>query len=80
MADAGSEATRAPNGRAAPSAVMEVSLEIGDVVVHDRYGRGTVLEVTGEGERAEARVRFDGDRRDRRFVLSWTPLRLDADD
>lgn len=46
---------------------------VGDVVVHDRYGEGVVLEVRGTGEKAEAQVRFS-DASERWFLLSWAPL------
>jgi DNA helicase-2/ATP-dependent DNA helicase PcrA len=51
-----------------------LGLNVGDRVVHDRYGPGVVLEVSGEGTRARATVAFDG-HGDKQLVLSLTPLR-----
>jgi DNA helicase II / ATP-dependent DNA helicase PcrA len=44
-----------------------------DRVVHERFGPGVVLEVSGEGFNARARVRF-GDDVIRQLVLAVTPL------
>jgi len=43
-------------------------------VVHDRWGSGVVLAVKGEGDRVEARVRFESVG-DKNLLLSATPLR-----
>jgi len=45
----------------------------GDRVRHAHWGIGTVREVFGSGERAEALVRFDG-LGDKRLLLAWAPL------
>jgi DNA helicase-2/ATP-dependent DNA helicase PcrA len=45
----------------------------GDRVRHSHWGMGTVREVVGAGERAEALVRFDG-QGDKRLLLAWAPL------
>jgi DNA helicase-2/ATP-dependent DNA helicase PcrA len=52
------------------------ALEIapGDRVRHDKWGEGTVREVIGLGERAEAEVVFDGEGK-KRLLLAWAPLR-----
>ena len=48
-------------------------LEAGDRVRHDKWGLGTVREVVGGGERAEAEVVFDGVGK-KRLLLAWAPL------
>jgi DNA helicase-2/ATP-dependent DNA helicase PcrA len=45
----------------------------GDRVRHDKWGMGTVREVIGSGDRAEAEVVFDGEGK-KRLLLSWAPL------
>jgi ATP-dependent DNA helicase UvrD/PcrA len=52
----------------------KLGLRPGDVVIHDRYGRGVVRSVEGEGARARAGVAFD-DHGTKQLVLSMTPLR-----
>jgi len=58
-----------------PSSTMahELGLEAGDDVVHRAWGDGVVLSVSGDGDRAEAVVRFAG-RGDKRLLLAWAPL------
>ncbi len=45
----------------------------GDRVRHSHWGEGTVREVIGTGERAEAVVNFDA-QGDKRLLLAWAPL------
>lgn len=45
----------------------------GDRVRHDRWGLGTVREVVGEGDRAEAQIMFDT-QGGKRLLLAWAPL------
>jgi DNA helicase-2/ATP-dependent DNA helicase PcrA len=58
-----------------PSSTMahELGLEPGDDVVHRAWGDGVVLSVTGDGDRAEAVVRF-ASRGEKRLLLAWAPL------
>jgi DNA helicase-2/ATP-dependent DNA helicase PcrA len=51
-----------------------LGLGAGDRVVHAKWGEGTVVEVAGEGEKAEAVVRF-GSVGEKRLLLAWAPLR-----
>ncbi|MDQ4097392.1 MAG: ATP-binding domain-containing protein, partial [Actinomycetota bacterium] len=51
-----------------------LGLRVGDDVVHAKYGEGVVLEITGEGDKAEAIVRFPG-LGEKTFLLAWTPLK-----
>jgi DNA helicase-2/ATP-dependent DNA helicase PcrA len=45
----------------------------GDRVRHSHWGLGTVREVIGAGDRAEALVTFDAEG-DKRLLLAWAPL------
>ena len=56
-----------------PSRVDALALHLGDDVRHATYGEGVIVDVTGQGERAEARVRFP-DLGEKTFLLAWTPL------
>lgn len=49
------------------------ALAAGDRVLHDSYGLGTVLEVTGQGRRAVANVDF-GDGAVKKLMLRYAPL------
>ncbi|HEU4354301.1 MAG TPA: DNA helicase PcrA [Actinomycetota bacterium] len=46
----------------------------GDTVVHDKWGEGVVLDVSGMGSDAEATVRFE-DAGEKRLLLAYAPLR-----
>jgi DNA helicase II / ATP-dependent DNA helicase PcrA len=53
-------------------------LRVGDDVGHDTFGEGVVLDVIGEGEKAEAVIRFR-DVGEKRLLLAWAPLqKLDS--
>ena len=45
----------------------------GDRIRHDKWGLGTVREVVGIGDRAEAEVMFDTQGK-KRLLLAWAPL------
>ncbi len=45
----------------------------GETVLHDRWGEGVVLEVSGAGDDAEATIRFD-DVGEKRVLLAYAPL------
>jgi DNA helicase-2/ATP-dependent DNA helicase PcrA len=51
-----------------------LGLQVGDRVVHDRYGPGVVTQVDGEGSHARAAVNFD-EHGTKQLVLAMTPLR-----
>jgi DNA helicase-2/ATP-dependent DNA helicase PcrA len=51
-----------------------LQLRPGDDVVHGKWGEGVVLDVSGEGERAEAVVRFPSVG-EKRLSLSLAPLK-----
>ncbi|MFZ0014072.1 MAG: DNA helicase PcrA [Acidimicrobiia bacterium] len=47
----------------------------GDRVRHDKWGLGTVREIVGDGDRAEAEVMFDTQGK-KRLLLAWAPLEI----
>jgi DNA helicase-2/ATP-dependent DNA helicase PcrA len=47
----------------------------GDIVEHDRFGIGTVIEVDGEGLHAVARVSFGPQKTIKRLQLRYAPMR-----
>jgi DNA helicase-2/ATP-dependent DNA helicase PcrA len=49
------------------------ALRVGDDVGHDTFGEGVVLDVIGEGEKAEAVIRFR-EVGEKRLLLAWAPL------
>jgi DNA helicase-2/ATP-dependent DNA helicase PcrA len=51
-----------------------LGLEAGDVVVHGRWGEGTVLATSGTGENAEATVQFAGVGR-KQLLLRMAPVK-----
>jgi DNA helicase-2/ATP-dependent DNA helicase PcrA len=48
-------------------------LEVGERVSHDTFGLGTVIGVTGEGDRAEATINF-GSLGEKRLLLRYAPV------
>ena len=54
-------------------AIAPETLTAGDVVRHDKWGLGTVTEINGAGDRAEAVVRFEH-AGEKRLLLAWAPL------
>jgi len=50
-----------------------LSLAVGDEVFHERWGRGTVVAVSGRGPNAEATVHFE-DEGAKRLLLAYAPL------
>jgi DNA helicase-2/ATP-dependent DNA helicase PcrA len=70
-------------GHADPSAIRQavstgmranVDVSAGDTVVHDKWGEGVVLTVSGRGTDAEATVIFE-DAGQKRLLLAYAPLR-----
>ena len=53
------------------SAPME--LTVGERVVHDTFGMGSVISLSGEGDRAEATINF-GTYGDKRLLLRYAPV------
>ena len=50
-----------------------MQLEVGERVSHDTFGLGTVVAVTGEGDRAEATINF-GSFGEKRLLLRYAPV------
>ena len=50
-----------------------VAVTAGDTVLHDKWGEGVVLTVSGSGTDAEATVRFEG-AGEKRLLLAYAPL------
>ncbi|MGH9138745.1 MAG: 3'-5' exonuclease [Acidimicrobiales bacterium] len=59
--------------RAQRSGADRLGLRVGDDVRHAKWGEGIVLDIIGEGEKAEAIIRFP-DVGEKRLLLSWAPL------
>jgi DNA helicase-2/ATP-dependent DNA helicase PcrA len=74
---AGKRERRSASERAASSGprttVDAGSIGPGDRVRHDKWGLGTVREVVGAGDLAEAEVMFDTQGK-KRLLLAWAPL------
>ncbi|MFT4988526.1 MAG: DNA helicase-2/ATP-dependent DNA helicase PcrA, partial [Acidimicrobiales bacterium] len=51
----------------------EIGLKVGDDVKHSTWGEGVIILIEGQGEKAEAVVRFPSVG-EKRVLLSWTPL------
>ena len=63
-------ATGAPGARGAE----RVGIRLGDDVVHEKFGEGVVIDLQGDGDKAEVRVRFV-DAGEKWLLLAWAPLR-----
>jgi DNA helicase-2/ATP-dependent DNA helicase PcrA len=51
----------------------QLGLHVGDDVTHEKFGEGVIIDVIGEGDKAEAVVRFR-DTGEKRLLLAWAPL------
>jgi len=56
-----------------PSGADELGLKVGDDVRHAKWGEGVIIDISGSGDKAEARVRFP-DAGEKHLLLSWAPL------
>ncbi|MGI8663535.1 MAG: DNA helicase PcrA [Acidimicrobiales bacterium] len=56
-----------------PTGAEALGLRVGDDVRHGKYGEGVIVDINGQGDKAEATVRFP-DVGEKVFLLSWTPL------
>ncbi|HUP85755.1 MAG TPA: UvrD-helicase domain-containing protein [Acidimicrobiales bacterium] len=52
----------------------QLGLKVGDDVVHGKFGEGVILDIKGEGDKAEATVRFPGVG-EKVLLLAWAPLK-----
>jgi DNA helicase-2/ATP-dependent DNA helicase PcrA len=77
MADAGRErivdAAINAGRRPASTGAETMGLRIGDDVRHAKFGEGVIMLIEGEGDKAEAVVRFP-DVGEKRLLLAWSPL------
>lgn len=55
------------------SGAEEAGLRVGDDVRHATFGEGVIIDVRGEGDKAEAVVRFVGVG-EKTLLLVWAPL------
>ncbi len=69
---AGGIGGRAPTGPT-PSGADQLGLRVGDDVHHSKWGEGVVLDISGQGDKAEATVRFP-DAGEKVLLLAWAPL------
>ena len=69
-------APRGPGGGpvTGASGAEKLGLSVGDDVAHDKFGEGVIIGIEGEGDKAEALVRFR-DAGEKRLLLSWAPLK-----
>jgi DNA helicase II / ATP-dependent DNA helicase PcrA len=56
------------------SGAENLGLAPGDQIVHARWGEGNIVEISGEGERAEALIAFPRHGK-KKFLLQMTPLK-----
>jgi len=78
MADAGRErivdaALNAGQRQAASTGAETMGLRMGDDVRHAKFGDGVIIMIEGDGDKAEAVVRFP-DVGEKRLLLAWSPL------
>jgi DNA helicase II / ATP-dependent DNA helicase PcrA len=59
---------------ARPGAGPAPDVSAGDTVLHDRFGEGVVLTVSGRGHDAEVLIRFE-DEGEKRILLAYAPLK-----
>jgi DNA helicase-2/ATP-dependent DNA helicase PcrA len=63
----------APSGPSGARGAEGIGLRVGDDVSHDKFGEGVILELVGDGDKAEAVVHFR-DVGEKRLLLAWAPL------
>jgi DNA helicase-2/ATP-dependent DNA helicase PcrA len=66
-------ALRAGRNRPAPSGAETIGLRTGDDVSHPTFGEGVIVEIRGDGDRAEATIRFR-DVGTKHLSLAWAPI------
>jgi DNA helicase-2/ATP-dependent DNA helicase PcrA len=52
----------------------QLGLKVGDDVVHGKFGEGVILDIKGEGDKAEATVHFPSVG-EKVLLLAWAPLK-----
>jgi DNA helicase-2/ATP-dependent DNA helicase PcrA len=74
LQEADTRARKARTESVTPRATLEgADVGVGDHVKHQHWGEGVVVSVTGDGDRAEATVDFQG-QGTKRLLLAWAPL------
>jgi DNA helicase-2/ATP-dependent DNA helicase PcrA len=68
-----SRTATAPPPRATGKKISAIELSIGERVSHDTFGLGTVVSVAGEGDKAEATIKF-GQYGEKRLLLRYAPV------
>lgn len=68
-----SRVAAAPPPRATGKKFSAIELHIGERVSHDTFGLGTVVSVAGEGDKAEATIKF-GQYGEKRLLLRYAPV------
>jgi DNA helicase-2/ATP-dependent DNA helicase PcrA len=70
------EAALAASKRPAPSpsGAQNNSLRLGDDVEHPSFGEGVIIDIRGQGDKAEATIRFR-DAGTKHLSLAWAPLK-----
>jgi DNA helicase-2/ATP-dependent DNA helicase PcrA len=63
----------APSAPTGARGAEGIGLRVGDDVSHEKFGEGVILELAGEGDKAEAVVHFR-DVGEKRLLLAWAPL------
>ena len=63
----------APPARATGKTNVSIELVVGERVSHDTFGLGTVVSLSGEGDRAEATINF-GSYGEKRLLLRYAPV------
>ena len=71
-ANPGRERTPGADRRGGAHGAEQIGLRIGDDV-HERFGEGVIVDIEGQGDKAEALVRFR-DVGEKRLLLVWAPL------
>jgi DNA helicase II / ATP-dependent DNA helicase PcrA len=70
----GGGAGNRPAGVVGARGAERIGLRVGDDVTHEKYGAGVIVDIVGEGDKAEASVNFP-DHGQKRLLLAWAPLR-----
>jgi DNA helicase-2/ATP-dependent DNA helicase PcrA len=70
VADAAMHVDRNPQGARGAD---RMGLRVGDDVGHEKFGEGVIVDMRGDGDKAEATVRFR-DAGEKTLLLAWAPL------
>ncbi len=56
------------------ASVQQIALRVGDDVEHPAFGEGVIIEIRGQGDKAEATIRFR-EAGTKHLSLAWAPLK-----